>query len=163
VTAAWPQLDELIRELGEISALPNAEGEPSLSDATMAVTKATTALAHAAQARGRSSEAALTQALAIVDEARTVLRHARMAIAASARHRRELGVSHPAGDGGFPGEIEATCPGCGCAFVVRYRATARWPLVAFPVACPAPQCDGVSEVEYPSSAMDVTVELLPAS
>ena len=48
MTSAWPQLEDLIRELGEVSALPHAEGEPTLTDATMAVTKATTALAHAA-------------------------------------------------------------------------------------------------------------------
>ena len=84
MTSAWPQLDELIRELSEIVALPNADGEPSLTEATIAVTKATTALARAAQTRGRNAEPALSQALVTVEEARALLRQARMAISASA-------------------------------------------------------------------------------
>ena len=62
----------------------------------------------------------------------------------------------------MPGQSEATCAGCGCAFVVRYRVVTAAPIVAFPVACPAADCDGVSEVEYPASAVEVAVELLPA-
>jgi hypothetical protein len=162
MTSAWPQLDELIRELGEVSALPNADNEPSLSDATIAVTKATTALARAAQTRGRSAEAALSLALTTVDEARASLRQARLAISASAsRQRRDRVSAMPAADTAAPGQAEATCPGCGCGFVVRYRALARAPVVAFPVACPAADCDGMSEVEYPASAVDVSVELTP--
>jgi hypothetical protein len=165
MTSAWPQLEDLIRELGEVSTLPHADGEPALTDATMAVTKATTALAHAAQTRGRSSEAALTEALRVVDEARALLRQARLAIMATARHRREHAAAPAEGEartGQVAGETETHCPGCGRAFVVRYRAAALVPRVAFPVACPVAECDGVSEVEYPSSAIDVSVELLPA-
>jgi hypothetical protein len=164
MTSAWPQLEELIRELSEVSALPNADGEPSLTDATIAVTKATTALARAAQIRGRGAEAALSQALATVEEARALLRQARLAIsAAAARQRRERVSAVPAtNSAAVPGQSEATCPGCGCGFVVRYRAMAAAPVVAFPVACPAEDCDGVSEVEYPATAVDVTVELVSA-
>ena len=163
MTSAWPQLDELIRELSEVSALPNADGEPALGDATMAVTKATTALARAAQARGRHAEAAITLALATVEEARALLRQARAAMAASAaRHRRDRVAAIPAPPSA-EGEVEATCPACRAAFVVRYRAAAARPLVAFPVACPAPDCDGVSEVQYPGSASDVVASMLPGA
>jgi hypothetical protein len=161
MTSAWPQLDELIRELAEVSALPHADVEPSLTDATIAVTKATTALTHAAQARGRGAEAALSQALTTVEEARALLRHARVAISAqAARQRRERGAATAAA---VAGRAETTCPGCGCLFVVRYRAVAAAPVTAFPVACPAPDCDGVREVEYPASAVEVTIERLSAS
>ena len=133
------------------------------SDATMAVTKATTALSRAAQTRGRSAEAALAQALRTVDEARELLRQARIAISASAsRRRRERVAAAAVGDAAVTGQSEASCPGCGSAFVVRYRAATSALTVAFPVACPAGDCDGVSEVEYPASAVDVAVELLPA-
>jgi hypothetical protein len=164
MTSAWPQLEELIRELSEVSALPNADAEASLTEATIAVTKATTALAHAAQARGRSAQVALSQALATVDQARASLRQARAAIAAAAaRQRRErISASAAATSAALLGQSEAACPGCGCGFVVRYRTAAAAPLVAFPVACPAPDCDGVSEVAYPSTAVEITVEILPA-
>jgi hypothetical protein len=120
MTSAWPQLDELIRELGEVSGLPNADTEPALTDATMAVTKATTALAYAAQTRGRSAQAALTQALTTVEEARALLRKARAALSASAaRQRRERVSAMAAPDAASPGQSEATCPECGRGFVVR--------------------------------------------
>lgn len=161
MTSAWPQLDELIRELSEVSALPNAD-EPSLTDATMAVTKATTALARAAQARGRSAEAALSAALTTVDEARALLRQARAAMAASAaRQRRDRKAQTAAA--APDGQVETTCPACRGTFVVRYRAVQTGPLVAFPVACPAPDCDGVSEVQYPGSAVDVVALMLPGA
>lgn len=164
MTSEWPQLDELIRELSEVSALPNADTEPSLTDATMAVTKATTALARAAQTRGRTSAAALAKALSTVDEARALLRQARTAMNATARQRRErvAEASKPAPVSG-EGQVEATCPACRGLFVVRYRVVAAGPLVAFPVACPAADCDGVSEVQYPTSASDVVVEMLPGA
>lgn len=164
MTSAWPQLEELIRELSEVSALPNADAEPSLTDATIAVTKATTALAHAARARGRSAKSALSQALTKVDEARASLRQTRAAIAAAAaRQRRErISATPPGTSAAVLGQSEGTCGGCGCGFVVRYRAVAAAPVVAFPVACPAPDCDGVSEVAYPASAVEVKVETLPA-
>ena len=47
---------------------------------------------------------------------------------------------------------------CGLAFLVRYRASTVAPMVAFPIACPRGECDGVSEVAYPASATEVTVE-----
>lgn len=164
MTSAWPQLDELIRELGDVCALPNAEGEPSLSEATMAVTKATTALTHAARARGRTSSAALDRALRMVEEARAALQQARKAIVASAA-RRGTG---PRGEGSGPsaaatveGQAEATCSACGRAFVVRYRALKAGPCVVFPVACPVAKCDGVSPVEYPATTMEIKVEPSP--
>jgi hypothetical protein len=39
MSSAWPELDKLIRELGDVCALPNAEIEPLLSTATLAVTQ----------------------------------------------------------------------------------------------------------------------------
>jgi len=159
--AAWPEIDELIRDLGAVCALTDAEGEPSLSAATIAVTKATTALTHAARVRGRGAEAALSQARTAVEEARAALRHAREAIAASAARRPARAARPPeTPDGGnaVAGEADATCPACGRGFVVRYRAVVPWPTVAFPVACPIAECDGLSEVEYPAAAIDVTVE-----
>jgi hypothetical protein len=162
MTSEWPQLDELIRELSEVSALPSADAEPSLTDATIAVTKATTALARAAQAKGRTADAALSKALTAVEEARVLLRQARSAMAASARHRRERAreASAPAS---ADGQVDATCPACRGLFVVRYRVVAAGPLVAFPVACPLADCDGVTEVQYPGSAKDVVVEMLPGA
>jgi hypothetical protein len=163
MTSAWPQLEDLIRELGEVSALPHADGDPALDQASMAVTKATTALQKAAVTRGRSAEAALTQALATVEEARAMLRHARIAIsAAAARQRRERPAVAAAVAVAPAGESDGTCPACGCSFVVRYRAAAATPRVVFPVACPGADCDGVGEVEYPASAVEVTVELISA-
>jgi len=47
MTSAWPELDDLIRELADVSALPQAEREPSLSEATMAVSKASAELRRA--------------------------------------------------------------------------------------------------------------------
>jgi hypothetical protein len=157
MTSAWPQLDELIRELAEVSSLPNADGEPSLTDATMAVTKATTALTRAAGARGRGAETAFALALRSVDEARALLRQARAAMAASTRARRDRPRTAARG---VDGEVEAACPACRGAFVVRYRVVEAGPLVVFPVACPAPDCEGVSEVQYPGSAVDVVAMML---
>lgn len=163
MTSAWPELEQLIHELGDVCALPNSEGEPSLSQATMAVTKAATALARAAQVRGRGSSAALAQAEGAVREAREALHAARMAIAAAARKRgsRRPATSAGAPDAPIDGQAEASCPACGRGFVVRYRVTSPAPVVAFPVACPASRCDGVREVEYPATAVDVSVEAAP--
>jgi len=158
MSSSWPKLEDLIRELGDVCALPDSEGEPSLSAATMAVTKATTALTQAAQARGRSAEGALARALQAVDEARAALQSARAAIAASSARRRPRHRSPPVDAATVVGEAEATCPGCGLAFLVRYRASTVAPMVAFPIACPRGECDGVSEVAYPASATEVTVE-----
>jgi hypothetical protein len=163
MTSAWPQLDELIRELGEVSSLPNADGEPSLTDATMAVTKAATALARAAGARGRSAETALSQALTTVDEARALLRRARTAMAASAARRDRFAATTLRSAAFLDGQVDATCPACHGSFVVRYRVSEAAPLIAFPVACPAADCDGVSEVQYPGSAVDVVALILPGA
>jgi len=160
MSQAWPQLDELIRELGDVCALPNAEEEPALSAATIAVTKATTALAHAAQARGRAVPGAVSRAGAAVEEARAALRQARDAIKASpARHGSGRRPTPPAPtfEEAVSGEVEATCPACRRPFVVRYRALGDGPLVAFPIACPSEDCDGVADVEYPASAVEVVV------
>jgi hypothetical protein len=164
--SAWPELEELIRELGDVCALSDAEGEPSLSEATMAVTKATTALTHAAQRRGRAAEVSLAKALEAVGEARAILQRARVTISASASRRRSASRSAAAARAAAEtaetpdGRLESSCAACGIPFVVRYRASADGPTVAFPVGCPAPRCDGVTSVEYPSSALDVVVERL---
>jgi hypothetical protein len=151
--SAWPELEELIRELGDVCALSDAEGEPSLSEAT-------TALTHAAQTRGRAAEVRLAKALEAVGEARAILQRARITISASASRRRSASRSAAAAAAAETpaGRLESTCVACGTTFVVRYRAAAEGPTVAFPVACPAPRCDGVTSVEYPSSALDVVVE-----
>ncbi|HUG52761.1 MAG TPA: hypothetical protein VMR21_04145 [Vicinamibacteria bacterium] len=159
--AAWPEIDELIRDLGDVCALADTEGEPSLSAATLAVTKATTALTHAAQVRGRGAAAALAQARAAVEEARASLQSAREAIAASVDRRRvarSRATAPPPEEAALEGRAEATCTACGRPFVVRYRAVAAHPVVAFPVACPAPSCDGLAEIEFPASAVEVNVE-----
>jgi hypothetical protein len=161
MSSSWPQLDDLIRELGDVCALPDAEGEPALSAATMAVTKATTALAHAAQARGRSSQAALAKALQTVEEARSAVQQARNAItSAAARRGPRAGATASAARPGqtVDRQVDGSCPACGRAFVVRYRTVKAAPVVAFPVACPLAECDGVAAVEYPESAVDVSVE-----
>lgn len=159
MNSSWPQLDELIRELGDVCALPDADGDPALSAATMAVTKATTALAHAAQARGRSAEAALAKALQTVEEARAAVRQARVAImSAAGRRGPRATASVRTTDPGIDGQVEGSCPACGRSFVVRFRAVTAAPVVAFPVACPLAECDGVTAVEYPASAVDVSVE-----
>jgi hypothetical protein len=158
--SSWPELDELIRELGDVCALPDAEGEPSLSEATMAVTKATTALTHAARARGRSAQASLAQAMQSVEEARAILQRTRRVISASAARRRSASRSaaSASAEEAAEGRAESACIACGLAFVVRYRTAAAAHAVAFPVACPYPRCEGVTAVEYPASAVDVVVE-----
>jgi hypothetical protein len=155
--STYPQLDELIRELSDVCALPEAEGEPALSAATIAVSKATTALTQVTRTRGRAAETALEQAMAMVADARE---RARQAIHASAARRRRL---RPAADRSsaseVEGQVETTCPSCGRDLVVRYRAGNPTPVVAFPVACPFDHCEGVAAVEYPASAVDVAVEV----
>src|SRR6267143_838443 len=100
--SAWPELDELIRALADVCALPRSEEEPSLSEATIAVGKATAELTRAAGSRGRAAAGA------------------------------------------------------------RARAAMKAPTVAFPVACPVAECDGITSVEYPASAVDVNVDAVPA-
>ena len=161
MTSAWPELDELIRELADVSALPQAEREPSLSEASMAVSKASAELRRAAAARGRALEAARTRALQTIDEARAAVERARRAITASARHaasRVASGADGPSREG----TVEATCPACRREFVVRYRAERAVPLAVFPVACPVAACDGIASVEYPESATGIAAESLPA-
>jgi hypothetical protein len=160
--STWPELDDLIRELGDIRALPDADGEPLLSDATLAVTKATAALTRAAGARGRSAALNLSKARESVEEARVLLQRARRLISASAARRRSSsrsGAEAPL-EAAADGQAEAACVSCGNAFVVRYRAAATRAAVAFPVACPDARCEGVTAVEYPADAVDVVVEPL---
>ena len=160
MTSAWPELDDLIRELADVSALPQAEREPSLSEATMAVSKASADLRRAAAARGRALEAARTRALQAIEEARAAVERARKAIAASARHAASR--TAVAEGQAREGTVEATCPACRRDFVVRYRVERVAPLAVFPVACPVAACDGVASVEYPESATGVEAESVPA-
>jgi len=106
----FPQVDELIRELTDVCALPDAEGEPSLSAATIAVSKATAALTQATRARGRAAESALERALAMVVEARAALEKTRQAIHASAARRRRQHAAADRADRPAPpgadGEVE---------------------------------------------------------
>jgi hypothetical protein len=160
--SGWPELDDLIRELADLSALPQSEGEPSLSDASMAVSKASAELRRAAGARGRALETARARALQTIEEARAAVERARKAAAASAR--RASASREASRREGFPleGRTEATCPACRRDFVVRYRAERPAPTAVFPVACPLAECDGIASVEYPESAMDVQVESVSA-
>jgi hypothetical protein len=161
MTSAWPEIDELIRELADVSALPQAEREPSLSEATMAVSKASAELRRAAAARGRALETARTRALQTIEEARGAVERARRAIAASARLAASRGASVAEGPS-RDGTVEVTCPACRRDFVVRYRAEHAVPLAVFPVACPAAACDGIASVEYPESATGIAAESRPA-
>jgi ElaB/YqjD/DUF883 family membrane-anchored ribosome-binding protein len=161
MTSAWPELDDLIRELADVSALPQADREPSLSEATMAVSKASADLRRAAAARGRALEAARTRALQAIEEARAAVERARKAIAASARHGASRTPSVAEGQA-REGAVEATCPACRRDFVVRYRIERVAPLAVFPVACPVAACDGIASVEYPESATRVETESVPA-
>ena len=160
--SAWPELEELIRELADVSALPQSEGEPSLSEASMAVSKASAELTRAAGARGRAVAAARARALATIEEARAAVERARRAIAAANRHASAS--RSPAAADGAPvdGQAEASCPSCRRPFLVRYRVARAAPAVAFPVACPLAECDGIANVEYPGSATDISVEPQPA-
>lgn len=160
--SAWPELDDLIRELADVSALPQAESEPSLSEATMAVSKASSELRRAAVARGRALEPARARALQTIEEARAAVERARKALAASARHAAASRAS--SGREGRPasGSAEATCPACRRDFVVRYRAAQPIPTAKFPVACPLTECDGIASVEYPESATEVEAEAVSA-
>lgn len=160
--SAWPELDELIRELADVSALPQSEAEPSLSEATMAVSKASAELRRAASARGRSLEAARVRALQTIEEARAAVERARRAIAASARHAAASRASSAREGRLASGRAQATCPACGRDFVVRYRAAPLTPTAAFPVACPLAECDGIATVEYPESATEVEAEAVSA-
>src|SRR5260221_13276368 len=85
MASAWPEIDELIRALADVCALPRSEEEPSLSQATIAVGKATAELTRAAGARGRAAAAARARAASSIEEARAAGEHARRPIAASAR------------------------------------------------------------------------------
>jgi hypothetical protein len=161
MTSAWPELEELIRELADVSALPQAELEPSLSEATMAVSKASAELRRAAAARGRALEAARTRALQTIEEARAAVARARKAIGASHRFAASRRASAPEG-APREGTVEATCPACRRDFVVRYRAERAVPLAVFPVACPVAACDGIASVEYPESATGIAAESRPA-
>jgi hypothetical protein len=159
--SAWPELDDLIRELAEVSALTQSESDPSLSEATMAVSKASAELRRTAAARGRALEAARVRALQTIEEARAAVEHARKALAASARRTAAASRSASRPEG-RPAEnsVEATCPECRNDFVLRYRLERPAPPAAFPVACPRAECDGIVSVEYPESATDVQVEAL---
>ena len=165
--SAWPQLNELQRELEERAASPEASAEPSLTEATLAASKAASALSRAAagRGRGREDEAALSHALDLVEEARRAIAQARLAIAAAAARwaeRERRAGQEPSGRAlaAVEGDVEAACPSCGHGFVVRYRATGAHPLVAFPISCPIPQCDGTVQVEYPEGAFSVDVQAL---
>jgi hypothetical protein len=162
MASAWPELDELIRALADVCALPRSEEEPSLSEATIAVSKATAELTRAAGSRGRASAAARARAARSIEEARAAVEHARRAIAASARRTSGARAATAADGPPVEGQAEATCPACGRPFVVRYRAAMKTPTVAFPVACPVAECDGITSVEYPASAVDVNVDAVPA-
>jgi ElaB/YqjD/DUF883 family membrane-anchored ribosome-binding protein len=161
--SAWPELDDLIRELADVAALPQSEGEPSLAEATMAVSKASAELSRAASARGRVLEAARIRALQTIEEARAAVEHARRAIAASARQAAASRASSAREGRPVEGSAEATCPACRRDFVVRYRAARPAPTAAFPVACPLAECDGLATVEYPESATEVEAEAVSAS
>jgi len=161
MTSAWPELDDLIRELADVSALPKAEIEPSLSEATMAISKASAELRRAAAARGRALESARARAQERIEEARAAVERARKAIAASARHAASRTPSAAEGQT-REGTVEATCPACRRDFVVRYRAERVVPLAVFPVACPVASCDGIASVEYPESASRVEAESVSA-
>ena len=162
MASAWPELDDLIRELADVSALPQAEAEPALSEASMAVSKASAELRRAAAARGRALEAARVRALQTIEEARAAVELARKALTASAR--RASASRAASAREGLPaeGSAEATCPACRNDFVVRYHAERPAPTAVFPVACPRAECDGIANVEYPESATDVQAEALPA-
>jgi hypothetical protein len=167
-TSPWPQLDELLRELEEIATSQPGGVEPTLTEATLAVSKATTALTRAAGSRaGRDADAALGRAMEMVEAARLAIAQARLAIAASAARREErtrARVEHPPVQhalAAVEGDVEGSCPSCGRGFVVRYRSTGPHPVVAFPIACPSPGCEGLSQVEYPVTAFSVDVRLLP--
>jgi hypothetical protein len=156
--SSFPQLDELIRELSDVCTLPEAEAEPTLAAATMAVSKATVALAQASRVRGRGADSALEQAMAMVDEARAALERTRQAIhAAAARRRRLHSAEERRAEPTADGNAETRCPSCGRGLVVRYRVGVPAPVVEFPVACPFEDCEGVATVEYPASAAGITV------
>jgi hypothetical protein len=161
MASGWPELDELIRALADVSALPHSEEEPSLSEATIAVSKATSELTRAAGSRGRVATAARARAVSTIEEARAAVEHARRAIAASARRASGARAASAADGPPVEGQAEATCPACGRPFVVRYRAATKAPTVAFPVACPLAKCDGIASVEYPASAVEVNVDAVP--
>jgi hypothetical protein len=160
----WSHLDDLIRELGEIRSLPQAANEQSLAAATLAIAKATGVLVRASESRGRPSDALAKEASRAIDEARRVLAQARAAILQSLANRSrsvraDSGGEEPSGESPeVLDEIAVTCHACARDFRVQYRAGGgEAALVAMPVACPFPSCDGVTEVAYPASAHDVSV------
>jgi hypothetical protein len=162
MASAWPELDDLIRELADVAALPQSEGEPALSDATLAVGKASAELRRAASARGRALAAARARAQQNIEEARAAVERARKALAASARQAAASRASALREGGAVDGRAETTCPACRRDFVVHYRAERPAPMATFPVACPRAECDGIASVEYPEGATDVQAEPLSA-
>jgi hypothetical protein len=158
----WSNLDDLIRELGEIRALPHAANEQSLAAATLAIAKATAVLVRAAESRPRPSDALAREASRTIDEARRGLALARAAILQSAANRSRAARPDQSGEGApespeILDEITVSCHACARDFRVQYRAPGGDAPVAMPVACPFPSCEGVTEVAYPASAHDVSV------
>jgi hypothetical protein len=160
----WPQLDELLRELEEVASSHPGGAEPTLSQASLAVSKAAMALTQAAGSRRRAGAVALDRALALVEDARQAVAQARLAIAAGAARRGERVRTERVDEAssGVEGDVQTSCPACGRPFVVRYRSASARPLVAFPVGCPADGCDGLATVEYPVSVIAVDVQPLPS-
>src|SRR5688500_16443524 len=91
----WAHLDSLIRELGEISILPNAAAaEGPLAEATIAVSKATELLARAAQSRGRRrTDRPAQEALTAIEEARAAVARARAVLLHSGTEARRGGAA----------------------------------------------------------------------
>ena len=148
----WADLDNLIRELGEISSLPHAAVEPSLGEATIAVSKATELLTRASQGRGRRrSDKAAQDARRAIDEARAALSKARVALLRAQKAAPDSGETVAAAPAAPIEERtdEVRCPACEEVFSVTYVVSDA-PFVAMPLACPRDDCDGITAVELPA-------------
>lgn len=157
----WAHLDDLIRELGEISALPNAAAEESLNQATMAVSKATAVLTRVTQGRGRRrTDRPAREAVRAIDDARAAVALARAALRRREKLARDGDAAAASPEAPREARIAAACHSCGEGFVVHYASAVAAPVVAMPMACPFDGCDGVTEVEFPAGA---TTRVSPAS
>ena len=153
-------LDALIRELDEVRVLAGNEDEPALSEASLAVARAISALNGIGQRRLNLRRQSDEAADPVVAEARRALARARETLAQAGeirRSRTEAGTAEQATPDRQAGAVAVSCCGCGKRFFVQYLASAIASLVAFPVACPSDECDAVTEVAYPEDAVQVVV------
>lgn len=152
-----PQIDDLIRELAELRALPAGAHEALMHRATVAVSRAAAQLARLLVAADpREAE----------EDAATAIRDAREAIAHARTFLLPEGV--PDAPGGVaesgrncapdpPLSLRVTCGACRRPFVLNYRCESARPVAEGHVTCPEEDCGASVSCSYPWSAYELYV------